>query len=74
MHFVGPLLQENDTVECNVRGYHHLEGRTWMVAGWYALELAERDGRPLIAGITLDVSYEDGDRDLVTTAQERAAQ
>ncbi len=73
MHFLGPLVEDGDTVECNVRGYHHLEGQTWMVAGWYTLTVIERDERPLIAGITLASSYEEGSRDLVARAQENAA-
>ena len=35
-HFIGPLIETaDDRYECNVRGYHHLDDETWMVAGWY---------------------------------------
>jgi len=73
MHLLGPLVHEGDTVECNVRGYHHLGNDTWMVAGWYTLLLVDGDEGPVIAGIRLLVSYETGSRDLVDRAQERAS-
>jgi hypothetical protein len=34
MHLLGPLVDDGDIVQCNVRGYHHLDGDSWMVAGW----------------------------------------
>lgn len=69
-HFLGPLVAGDDgTLECNVRGYHHLGEETWMVAGWYVLTVAG-DGR--LAGITLHASYETGDRGLVEKASARA--
>lgn len=72
-HLVGPLLESGGgVVECNVRGYHHLDGQTWMVAGWYTLTLIEVDGRTRVAGIDLAASYETGSRDLVDRAQRRA--
>ncbi|PZS32931.1 MAG: hypothetical protein DLM58_08950 [Pseudonocardiales bacterium] len=72
-HFLGPLLGTGEgVVECNVRGFHHLDGGTWMVAGWYTLTLAEDDGRVRIAGIDLAESYETGSRDLVERARQRA--
>ncbi len=70
-HLLGPLaeLAGDGTVECNVRGYHHLAGEVWMVAGWYVLRVA--DGR--LAGITLTGTYETGSRELLARARERAA-
>lgn len=73
MHFLGPLVDDGDTVQCNVRGYHRLEGETWMVAGWYTLDLSDTGGRVRIRGITLATSYEAGGRDLVEKAQQRAS-
>lgn len=67
-HFLGPLLVTGDRVECNVRAYHHLGGRTWMVAGRYTLAL---DGTR-ISGIVLHTKYEDGDRALTEEAAKRA--
>ena len=69
-HLLGPLaeLAGDGTVECNVRGYHHLAGEVWMVAGWYVLRVA--DGR--LAGITLTGTYETGSRELLARARERA--
>ena len=69
-HFLGQLVAgDGDTLECNVRGYHHLGEETWMVAGWYVLTV-DSDGR--LAGITLHTSYEEGDRGLVDKARARA--
>jgi hypothetical protein len=51
---------------------HHLDGDTWMVAGWYRLTLSATPGGGRIAGITLTEAYETGSRDLVERAQQRA--
>ncbi len=63
-------------VGCNVRGYHHLDGQTWMVAGWYTLALTAGRSDPAswrITGIGLARSYETGSRELVAQAQARAS-
>lgn len=67
-HFLGPLLVDGPTVHCDVRGHHHLDGRTWMVAGRYALTMSGQ----AIAGIVLHTAYQDGDRSLVEEATRRA--
>jgi SnoaL-like domain len=70
-HFLGPpVATDPGVVECNVRGYHHLEGEVWMVAGWYRLVMQDGDR---IGGITLTTTYETGDRALVEKARARAA-
>lgn len=70
-HLVGPLVGNgNGVLEANVRGYHHLGEETWMVAGWYTLNV--EDGE-VLSGITLAKSYETGDRDLVERARDAAA-
>ena len=74
MHFLGPLVEDGDTVQCNVRGYHFLDGDTWMVAGWYTLEITEPAGQVRIRGIKLQTAYEEGSRALLEKAQERAAE
>ena len=73
-HFVAPLIATGpDVWEGNVRGYHHLDGQTWMVAGWYRLAVLEISGTLAIASIRLTEAYEEGDRDLVARAQERTS-
>lgn len=72
MHLLGPLVGDGDTVQCNVRAYHHLEGKTWIVAGWYTLDVVETAAGVRIAGIKIESSYEEGSRDLVEQAQQRA--
>lgn len=82
-HFLGPLVMTPDrttdadtasgVVECSVRGYHRLGEQVWMVAGWYSLTVRATAERWQIAGITLHVSYEDGDRGLTEMASERAS-
>jgi ketosteroid isomerase-like protein len=71
-HFLSELLPTADSVvECNVRGYHHLDGQTWMVAGWYVITVTP-DGPVRITGITITEIYETGSRDLLTRAETRA--
>ena len=75
-HFLGPLLSTAaDTVACNVRAHHALDGDVWMVAGWYQLTVTRGDGpEPVrITGIVIAKSYETGPRELVERAQRRAA-
>jgi hypothetical protein len=87
-HLTGPILtrpagQDRATCTTTVRGYHHLvEGEsrgTWMVAGRYTMDLTRQAGSGgsggwAIAGITLSVAYEDGDRGLVDVALQRSAE
>jgi hypothetical protein len=80
-HLTGPIVATTaDAGACcgtTVRGHHTLirQGRTsvWMVAGRYRVSLVRVDGVWRISGITLKVSYEQGDRELVERAQERVA-
>ena len=73
MHLLGPLVDDGDTVRCNLRAYHHIDARTWLVAAWYTLDVATTDAGVRIAGITIELSYEEGGRELVALAQQRAA-
>ena len=73
-HLLGPVAVTGTdgattTAECNVRAYHRLGDRVWMVAGRYTLTV--RGGR--VAGIVLHTLYEEGDRGLVEEAGRRAA-
>ena len=80
-HLIGPvILLENAgptlRAETQVRGYHYLagaEGGVWMVAGRYVFAMERSPGGWRIAGITLEVAYEEGDRRLLTIAQARVA-
>ena len=80
-HLIGPvILLENNgrslTAETQVRGYHYLpgaEGGVWMVAGRYIFAMERVQGEWRIAGITIQVAYEEGDRRLLTIAQARVA-
>lgn len=74
MHLLGPLIDDGDTVQCNFRGYHHIDGKTWMVAGWYTLDVVQTAAGVRIAGIKIESSYEEGSRELVEQAQQRAGQ
>jgi SnoaL-like domain len=76
-HLLGPLVittaGDDAAVDANVRGYHHLGGSTWMVAGRYALTLRRADGTWRVAGIVLRTTYQEGDRSLPDQAAARAA-
>jgi hypothetical protein len=76
-HLLGPIrLQEQGedraVAEAHVRAYHHLEGSVWMVAGHYRVGLARKESGWKIAGIRLEVFYQEGGPDLLARAQERA--
>jgi hypothetical protein len=75
-HLLGPLrLEERGTdaaAETHVRAYHYLEESVWMVAGHYRIALKRKDAGWRIAGIRLDVFYQEGGADLLARAQERA--
>ena len=82
-HLLGPIVvtaagDDRATCVTNVRAYHHLrtaEGPagTWLVVGRYDIAMARLDGGWRIAGITLRVFYEEGDRGLVDAARARCA-
>lgn len=76
-HLLGPIcIEETDAnravAETHVRAYHYLEGSVWMVAGHYSIALERTDAGMRIAGIRLDVFYQEGGPDLLSRAQERA--
>jgi hypothetical protein len=76
-HLLGPLRIEERgsdeaTAETHVRAYHYLEESVWMVAGHYRIALKRKDAVWRIAGIRLDVFYQEGGADLLARAQERA--
>jgi hypothetical protein len=76
-HLLGPLVitaaGDDATVDANVRGYHHLGGSTWLVAGRYTLTLRRADPAWRVAGIVLHTTYQEGDRSLAGQATARAA-
>jgi hypothetical protein len=73
-HLLGPLVPAADPpadgvwLECNVRGYHRLGDREWLVAGRYRIRV---DGGTAVSGITLDTSYQSGDTGLPEEASRR---
>jgi hypothetical protein len=76
-HFLGPIVvartgDDTATGDCNVRGYHHFDGATWLVAGRYELALRRTDAGWLVAGIVLRTTYQEGDPTLVEKATARA--
>lgn len=68
-HLLGPVVVTGEREEAHVRGYHHLDGSVWMIAGHYAAEV--RGDR--IAALRLDTYYQDGDLDLPARATARIA-
>ncbi|HEY8474353.1 MAG TPA: nuclear transport factor 2 family protein [Natronosporangium sp.] len=84
-HLTGPIVvtaADDHGASCTttVRGYHTLveDGQTgvWMVAGRYHISLTRAPGAGSpwrISGITLHVSYEEGERTLVERAQARVS-
>jgi len=76
-HMTGPcLVDERDgevVVQTHVRGYHVLGDAVWAVHGHYEVPLERTPDGWRIAGISLRVFYQEGDRDLPTRAAERAS-
>jgi SnoaL-like domain len=81
-HVTGPVLVSNLTTEAAevrtaVRGYHYAAdasgGAVWMVAAHYQMRLSKVDGRWVIATLTLEVTYQEGNVGLPALASERAA-
>lgn len=81
-HLTGPIIvtarnAQGATAETHVRGYHYIEGEAgdvWMVAGHYVMQVARTSAGWKIAGIQLDVYRQEGNRNLVPLAMERAKQ
>ncbi len=76
-HLLGPIRIEERgadraVAETHVRAYHYLEGSVWMVAGHYRIGLSRTEARWKVAGIHLEVFYQEGGPDLLSRAQERA--
>jgi hypothetical protein len=87
-HLTGPVLVEQVSGEdgagqkaglrlrTHVRGYHRIEGAEggpeWAVHGHYVVPLQETDAGWRIAGITLQVFYQEGNTDLPDLAAKRA--
>jgi hypothetical protein len=80
-HLTGPFVTSEREGEVlastSVRAYHRIAGApggdTWMVAGLYRVRFVHRRAGWRIIGITLKVSYQDGNLDLPKIAQSRAA-
>jgi len=71
-HFLGAIATDDpDDVWCSVRGYHHLDDATWMVAGFYQfrIDIAQNN----ITAITLNVAYQTGPPDLPERATANVA-
>lgn len=80
-HLIGPVIVSAGDVasaETAVRGYHYLAdaagGPVWMAAGRYRFAMERRDGAWSIAGITLDLAYQEGNVGLPAIAQARVAE
>ena len=75
-HMSGQILVDDgpDGVQLSthVRSYHHVDGETWAVHGHYVVPVERSAGGWRIAGITLRVFYQEGNRDLPEVALKRA--
>jgi SnoaL-like domain len=67
-HLLGPVRVSGSSARAHVRAAHCVDGARWIVAGHYRATLTG-DGR--ISALVLDTYYQDGDRDLPATAQQR---
>jgi hypothetical protein len=80
-HITGPIVVTKDDggakAETHIRAYHRIAGApggdVWMVAGHYIVKLVAIGGEWKIAGITLQVSYQEGNSTIPEIARQRAA-
>ena len=80
-HLTGPFVtseREGAVLgSTSVRAYHRIAGApggdTWIVAGLYHVRFVHRRAGWRIIGLTLKVTYQDGNLDLPRIAQARAA-
>jgi hypothetical protein len=65
------------TAHAHIRAYHQIKdakgGDIWMVAGHYIVRLVPTGENWKIAGITLQVFYQEGNREILALARARAA-
>jgi hypothetical protein len=80
-HITGPIVVRLDDdgaiAQAHVRAYHQVKGAPggdlWMVAGHYTVRLVLADEGWKIAGITLQVFYQEGNLKIPDLARARAA-
>jgi SnoaL-like domain len=80
-HVTGPLVTTSGadalTAHGHIRSYHQIKdakgGDIWMVAGHYTVHLVPIGEIWKIAGITLQVFYQEGNREIPDLARARAA-
>jgi hypothetical protein len=74
---VNPWVQDDDdglTVRTSMRADHFLDGARYTLGGHYLHRLSARDdGEWVITGVTLTVTWQEGDARLLATAAERVA-
>jgi hypothetical protein len=74
-HMTGPCLvdegEDGLVARTHVRAYHRIGDAVWGVHGHYAVPLERTPAGWRIAGITLRMFYQEGDRDLPARAAER---
>ncbi|NES00487.1 MAG: nuclear transport factor 2 family protein [Symploca sp. SIO1B1] len=80
-HLLGPFLVEAEetvaTVETHVRAYHYIadapKGDVWIVAGHYHFRMVLQGDCWVVAAIKLVIFYQEGNLELLSLAQTRAA-
>ena len=80
-HITGPIVLTKDDsgakAETHIRAYHRIAGApggdVWMVAGHYIVKLVVIAGEWKIAGITLQVLFQEGNSTIPEIARQRAA-
>jgi hypothetical protein len=78
-HITGPIVVQLDDdgalAQTHVRAYHQVKGAPggdlWVVAGHYTVRLVLADERWKIAGITLQVFYQEGNLAIPTLRERR---
>ena len=80
-HVTGPIVVNEEAkgvvAHTHVRAYHQMKdapgGELWMVAGHYRVRLVQQAGSWKIAGITLTVFYQEGNRSIPELARARSS-
>ena len=73
-HTITSLDDTKATAEADFTATHRIDDQLWTLGGRYSYELEQFNDRWLVTSMTMTALWETGDRGLVGTAGERAAQ
>lgn len=73
-HSIVSMSDDNAVAQADFTATHRIGDDLWTLGGRYTYELASNGDRWLVTSLTMTALWETGDRGLVTTAGQRAAE